>query len=488
MLTLKHVPHQSSLELLQTKWDKFYIDFLKGTPIWEKQVEIWDSIVAHQRTLVVSGHATGKDYISGRIIPWFLITRKPSIVLTTAPSDRQVRVVIWGEVRSAVHGSPYDLGGRLLEQEWKIADKHYAIGFTTKDYASVSQKFQGFHSDNVLLVMSEAAGIHPSIWDSMEGVTTGDHVRLLAISQPIGEYGPFYEALRNGCTKGNSCTCNNWHVINVSSWEAAAAREKYGIKGLASREWCEDRLKKWGEDSPLYQSRVLGQVPKTSADQIIALEWALTACDLELSDQGLGGIGVDVARSLEGDSSVISAVKGQCHVKQKVLNTNDATVLVGETLLIARELGFKTIAVDETGVGGPVVDLLRESSRKEGLSIIGVNFGGTPGNKTDFANKATEMWWDLREDLRLGKQSLVKDDDLTHELTSRKFDKHSPNSKGQMVIESKLVMKNRGLHSPDRVDALLLAREAQAKAGSGGTGMRVLDVETVDSARWVPVR
>jgi len=44
----------------------------------------------------------------------------PSIVITTAPTDRQVRGILWKEIRAAHARSRYPLGGTLLSQELKL--------------------------------------------------------------------------------------------------------------------------------------------------------------------------------------------------------------------------------------------------------------------------------------------------------------------------------------------------------------------------------
>jgi len=442
---------------LQADWRFFYQQVLQAPPLWAKQEQLWDSVAAHSRTLVMSGHATGKDYTIGRIVPWFLLAWSPAIVITTAPTDRQVRKVIWGEIHAAVRNSPIALGGKLLEQEWVLGEKHYAIGFTTRDYANASQRFHGFHQEHVLIVMSEAAGIHPSLWESLEGIAIGEHVRVLAVSQPTGDAGPFYEAIRTGCRNGLECRCANWHLLEMSSWEAAEANARLGIKGLATTAWCEERKAQWGEDSPLYQARVLGQVPMTSVDRIIALSWAVRATELDGSSEGPGGIGVDVAWKGD-DDSVITVVRGARQTRREVIHGQDTIQVTGRTLQVLREEGLTNVAVDVGGIGAGVYDQLQAASGDLGLNVIGVNFGAAADEASLYADKAAEMWWQLREDLRLGKFQTLPGDEQIAQLTSRKC---ALDAKGRIQLEKKELLRKRGLPSPDQVDALVLAREAQ---------------------------
>ena len=430
--------------------------------IWGKQKEIWDSVQNRKRTLVVSGHSTGKDYITGRIVPWFVQCFVPSIVITTAPTDRQVAKIIWGEIRAAVHSSKFPLGGRLLNQEWLFNERHYAIGFTTRDYATQSQKFQGFHQENVLIVLSEAAGIHQNIWDAVEGVSTGKHVRFLATTQPTGDAGPFMDAYRNGChNKDLKCPCPKWHIIHISSWEAAEANERLNIPALAAKEWCQERRDNWGEEGPLYQVRVLGLIPKVSTDAIISLAWAVQATELELSIEGTAAVGVDVAWKGD-DDSVITVARGQRQTRKEIIHGQDTIEVANRTLQVLREEKLKNVAVDVGGVGAGVYDNLMAASEEMGLTVIGVNFGGSPEDKILYVDKGSEMWWLLREDLRNGLFQLLPGNDQIAQLTNRKY----KTPKGRIKIEPKPDMKKRGVKSPDEADSLVLAREAQRNVGA----------------------
>ncbi len=499
-------PITEQARILQSRfredWRFFYHEALGGTVLWEKQHAIWDSVLRHMYTLVTSGHATGKDYIIGRLVPWFLFSFSPSIVITTAPTDRQVEKIIWGEIHAAAARAKVELGGRLLEKEWTIADKYYAIGFTSKDTQASSQHFQGFHEANVLIVLSEAPGIHESVWEALPGLTTGEHVRVLAVGQAIGEVGAFYDAYRSACPRKLACDesgCELWHHIKISSWEAAEARERLGIPGLASRKWCEGRLKKWTEQSPLYVSRVLGEFPEMAGDRIIALAWAARAQTLELSMQGACGMGIDPAWRGE-DESAISVVRGQRLTRLETYSGIDTPTLVAKATRVVREereaypeQPLHAIAID-VGYNPGAYDYLLRSSEELRLSVIGVNFGESADRNDEYVNKSAEMWWRLREELRVGTFQLLpplhpESEELLAELTSRTVAKQL-DKLGRIGLETKQDMRKRGVHSPDRVDSLLMAREAQRHGASGGSGLVVVGeeglvvAEASDGVNW----
>ena len=120
--------------------------------LWEKQVEVAESIVGHKRVTVRSGHGVGKSWLMARLAIWFLTVFKPSKVITTAPTWTQVEKVLWGEISAAYRSSRIPLGGELLSTQWKIAEDCFALGISTREGVEQrdfgSTKLQGFHSPN----------------------------------------------------------------------------------------------------------------------------------------------------------------------------------------------------------------------------------------------------------------------------------------------------------------------------------------------------
>ena len=116
--------------------------------------------------------------------------------------------------------------------------------------------------------------------------------------------------------------------------------------------------------------------------------------------------------------------------------------------------------VDGVGVGGGVVDLLREN----GLPVADMQSGGAAQPEVDlhtgkpvkrFTNARAEWFWRLRKLFEHGQVDIdPADDELAAQLGSIRYEL---TSKGQIKIESKDDMKARGMPSPDRADAMMLA-------------------------------
>ena len=117
------------------------------------------------------------------------------------------------------------------------------------------------------------------------------------------------------------------------------------------------------------------------------------------------------------------------------------------------------IYIDDTGMGGGVTDRLREVKYEEGLHrmvIVPVNFSSSPPDfaEESYTNISGYMWGVLKELFRQRALCLPNDEELSAQLTTRKY---KVNSKGKIKLESKDDMKKRQLPSPDMGDALALS-------------------------------
>ena len=160
-------------------------------------------------------------------------------------------------------------------------------------------------------------------------------------------------------------------------------------------------------------------------------------------------LAVDVAR-FGSDRSVILRRRGECVEDIRVLTQMDTMQLTGWVSAAIRECRPQEVRVDEIGVGAGVVDRLREL----GHEVRGVNVANRARDDKLFANLRAEGCWGMRERFRSGRISIPDDSQLISELTSLRY---SYDSSGRIRMESKDDMRRRGLPSPDKADALMLA-------------------------------
>ena len=160
-------------------------------------------------------------------------------------------------------------------------------------------------------------------------------------------------------------------------------------------------------------------------------------------------IGVDVAR-YGSDRSVVLVRQGDIVQDIQVYPRLDTMELVGRVITTVRERTPELVNVDEVGLGAGVLDRLREL----GIQARGVNGAARPFLDSICGNLRAEGYWSLRERFQNRRIRIPRDAELMAELAALRY---RINSSGKVMIESKETIRGRGLPSPDKADALMLA-------------------------------
>jgi hypothetical protein len=436
----------------------FVRDVLRGE-LAPYQLEALERLVERRRVGIRGPHGLGKTTLAAWVILWFACTRpEDTKIPTTASAWRQLKEYLWPEVHKWVRGADWrrwtELGGlvpEMLLEKLRVGDGCEAFALASDNPALI----EGAHGTNLLYVFDEAKEIPPETWDAAEGAFATGDAYWLAISTPGDRSGRFYDIHRK------APGLEDWWVRHVKLEEAIAA-------GRISREWAEARKRQWGEDSPVYQARVLGEFPEQSESQLISLSWIERARQNDLSaeletDEGKAWkqiAGVDVARFGDDDSAMVRRV-GPIVLMMETWHGHDLMATTGK--VVASKLPAN---VDVIGMGGGVVDRLRELKHP----AFGVNVAEAARDSEHFQNLRAELYWEIRERFRDGKIDLTRlsepmYDRLVGELTAIKFEYTSG---GKLKLEAKDEMRRRIQRSPDLADALVLA---YARGRGGGSSL-----------------
>ena len=429
---------------------------LGGEQPWRRQAEILCALRDTRRVAVRSGHGVGKTWTAARAAIWYLYSHPHSIVLTTAPTHRQVRSILWAEIRRQVRASKVPLGGRLTETGLALDDDWFALGLSTDE----PERFQGYHAEHLLLILDEAPGVAADIYEAARGLLTSRHAHVLLIGNPTAPAGPFYEAFRSP----------GWRTIHIACADCpnvTAGRVIY--PKLVTAEWIETQRAEWGENSPTFRARVLGEFPEEADSRLIPLAWLHAAQErtprARTSHDGELRLGVDVARyGADQTVMILADATGLRDARSASgLSTMETT---GRIIALAGQRGIPAdrIAVDDAGVGGGVTDRLRE----QGWAVRAVNAASRPNGPENFANRRAELFWAVREALNPeGARPLAvppgRFDRLCRELSeiSYHFD-----SRGRIQVEGKDALRARLGASPDHADAFALTFAAAGPARS----------------------
>ena len=424
--------------------------------LWSKQRETAESVATNRYTAVQSCHSTGKSYVASRLMSWWIDAHPPgeAFIVSTAPSQPQVEAILWREVGKAHRKA--ELIGRITHGQvpsWKLGNEIVGFGRKPQDLSSKEEAmaaFQGIHARYVLVVIDEAGGVPKWLFDAVDTLVTNDDARVLAIGNPDD---PASHFVRTVCAPGSG-----WNLIHIP-YDVTPNFTGEGVPDelrdlLISPTWVEERRKRWGEGSPLWSSKVLGVAPDVSDDTLISPALLREAQAIDLPGLEPGRYGLDVARFGADETCLYRDRGGRIRLFEALhkLDTMETTGRLG--LHLSQHNGSVPASVDVDGLGSGVYDRAREI----GMPVHPFNFGGAPIDKERFVNKRAEAYWSLREDLEDGLIDLPpdgEDDELVAQLGSIKW---KVTSKGKIQIESKDDMRKRGLPSPDRADAVVMAR------------------------------
>ena len=160
-------------------------------------------------------------------------------------------------------------------------------------------------------------------------------------------------------------------------------------------------------------------------------------------------LAVDVAR-FGTDQSVLLLANSDTVLHIEAYRGLDTMELAGRVIDAYRRWLPKRIAIDEIGVGAGVVDRLKELN----FPVAGINVGRPARQRRLFANMRAEGYWRLYELFNQEAIAIPNDTELAGQLASLR---HRYNSKGQFYMETKDEARARGVPSPDKADALMLA-------------------------------
>lgn len=425
-----------------------------GVSLWERQAEIVRAVAESPRVAVRSGHKIGKSSAAVVLALWFVTTRPRARVVMTSASYRQVRDILWKELRRIVGEAPIPTGGKLAtdpETGLQFRDGREIVGLSTNE----PERIAGYSGPEMLFVLDEASGIDEAVFEALEGNRAGG-ARIVLFSNPTQTSGTFFDAFH--------AKADFWRTIHVSS-ESTPNATGIGdaVPGLATAAWVDEKRREWGEQSALYAVRVRGDFPAQGERAVIPLTYVVDAVRRESQPDGALVFGLDVAR-FGDDDSVLVARRGDAVIDVRSFAGLDGPDLAGRVLEVVRELRLHderpAVNVDVIGVGSSVYDVL---SRSPEVAASAVNVS-EKATAEGYHSLRDQLWGATRDWLK-GGGSIPDDARLQAELVSPTY---AFDAQGRMKVESKADMKKRLGRSPDRADALALAVHRPAPSGFAG--------------------
>ena len=409
---------------------------------------------------VASGHGIGKSALISWLIHFAISTHENTRGVVTANTEGQLRTKTWPELSkwhnmfiakdlftytaTAIFSSDKD-----YEKTWRID----AIPWSKNS----PESFAGLHNqgNRILVLFDEASAIDDVIWEVTEGALTDANTEIVwcAFGNPTRNSGRFRECFRK--------YRKFWNTYQIDSRTVK----------ISNKAKIEEWLEAYGEDSDFFKVRVRGVFPSASDLQFISTEIADKA-QKQVYKPGQFDhlptiIGVDPAWT-GGDTLEIVMRNGYSMKCLATIEKNDDDMRMAN-LIAQFEDEYKADAVFiDQGYGTGIYSIGKSMGRRWRL----VAFGGKAPNDM-YLNMRAYMWGEMKEWLKEG-GSIPNEQGLYDDLVGPEaiIDKN-----GRIQLESKRDMKERGLPSPNKGDALALTFAFRVTKKINGNQKRVANTE-----------
>lgn len=385
-----------------------------GVELWICQSEICDLLVANPEVSVRACYASGKTFLAAVLALWWMFTRDTGLVVSTAPTARQVEELLWAEIAELHANSRRELGGTILSRKARLDGKRRAFG-VVGDAKNKSTK-AGYHSKSgkVLFLVDEAAGMKASQLEGFRGLLVNPlECRSLEIGNPVSTEGPFYEDHVHGRSSKILYKISALRTPNVTG----TGEDKRRYPGLVSQAYVEKARRELGESHPLFKTTILAEFVRDEHGQVVVPEsWVRAAADrwpdrLE-NEPDINYLAADVAGHGQNEN-VIYQRKGRrifkidswthAQIAQVDEHGQQGTMTTARRIVEwAEELKCTRLMVDAQGLGVVICDRIeefRQAGRLQGCNFYPVATGeGATGPSADrYHRLIDQLQWKMRE-------------------------------------------------------------------------------------------
>ena len=435
----------------------FAREILGFSPTWQQSELLdyiqWETFAPINQTkkgiAVKSGQGPGKTAAVAVGALFRLMQQPGSFVLVTSPTRRQVEDIFISEIQRRLAKAPIEFQQMIDVQKTRVR----VGGFSKWEMVTATsvrpENVQGYHEENMTVVVDEASGIPRKIWSTLKGTVTQPGNLLIAIGNPNERDSEFFDMFNKDA-----------HLYHCLTWNAEESPnvDKKHITRMAAE---------YGRESDTYRVRVLGEFPRESPNVVIRYEDLLHACRNKTFIESFGvlspfetrntrQVGIDLAR-FGSDESVVVFRYNCAVVKVLHFTKTDPSDVIRTAFANQREIGWSddsvVYCVDAGGMGQGVMHIFRDAKKR----WFEFSSGGTAQESHVYHDAITEAYFVLRKMTRDQLIHLREDQLMFSQMISRQYRYDD----GKFRLESKDEYLTRvgteEFTSPDRADAHAMA-------------------------------
>jgi hypothetical protein len=481
-----------------------YVRKRLGEEPTKQQEEVLNAAVTPPyMVLMRTGHNVGKSKTLAWLASYLYDTEPIGITVITAPKEKQLKDIVFRELRKTRRKARPRLGGWSGPQSLTLSDgdEHLLTGMT----ATSTEGFQGKHEVSTSVLIDEAGGVKPEFFEASETMVGGDSYCYVIALNPLSTACQAFLEEKSGRFTVVTMSCFDHPNIGLELAgqppliPAAIRLER--LVGMV-RKWCdpvETRDKKdrdfefprtgqtvddkfqavcreyrwnvevedgvvtagqWFRPGPEAEGRILGVWPSAGVNTIWS-ELLFRKCRsnvITIRSHWRTAIGCDIARYGDDDTEIFVR-RGPCVVHTEGHNGWSTDRTTARLKQLAHEFRgpeepkWVRIWVDETGgLGASCVD------NADGYNIRGINSAEKAPNE-EYTNVRTQLWFDGRNQAREGLvdlSRLFKDQaaELEKQLMAQTYRIRPTDDKIHAVDKDKV--KEKLKCSPDKADAFNL--------------------------------
>ncbi len=412
----------------------FFARFFLGLNPYPWQDEAVEAAaLQHSRVAVVAANGSGKTAcVNVSLLLWFLWKYPKGIAMVTSGSWNQLKTQLWPNLEM--------FRQRFPRWKWQADKIRTPEGGFIAAYSTIHPgRAEGHHEHPerpVMLMVDEAKSVPEVIFEALSRCTPTFFVLTSSPGKPSGT---FYNAFRRNRKL--------WHTVQVSAFDCPHIKP----------EKIELARQLYGEDHPVYRSMVLGEFTEGDDSMMIPrylLERALAhPCKPRT---GTRTAAVDWAAG--GDETVLAERYGnQLRILWKD-REKDTVKAARKVVAECKRRGIEQGRVwgDVCGIGLSIMQSAQHYEKWRFKPFNGGEKVQDPTKQKQFLNMNAYSWHLFRQALERGE--VYFPDGLDETTIDQLCDRYMEwNEKGVIQLEKKEDLKDRGLKSPDRADALIMA-------------------------------